>query len=99
MRDPRRLESLRDRLAVAHAALACRSWPRERRRQACSSLRGVLPADFPTEEQRGTCRLLQRYLPASADAKIDPDDLLSLRDCTAELLDQLEAFLEKPSRC
>jgi hypothetical protein len=91
----RHLESLRDRLAAAHAALACRSGPGERRRQACAALRLVLPGDFPTEEQRGTCRLLRRYLPPSAAAAPDPDDLLSLCDCTAELLDQLEAYLEK----
>lgn len=89
------LESLRDRLVAAHVALASRSWPRERRREACAALGGVRPADFPTEAQRGTCRLLRRYLPPTADAAIDADDLLSLRDCTAELIDQLETYLAR----
>ena len=97
MATPRHLELLRDRLALAHAALAGRSGPPARRLQAWATLSLLQPADFPTEEQRGTCRLLRRCLPRRGAAAPDPDDLLSLRDYAAELLDQLEAYLEKSS--
>jgi hypothetical protein len=94
MDEQRHLESLCDRLARAHAVLACPSRAEAGRRQACAVLRTVRPADLPTREQRELGRLLQGSLAAvGAAAPADPDDLLGLRDCAAELLRALEDYM------
>lgn len=96
MADLRHLESLCDRLARAHAALAGLPRGEAGRRQAWAVLRTLRPADLPTREQREIWRLLQGSLAAAgAAAPADSDDLLSLRDCAAELLREIEDYMAR----